>query len=63
MLAADHELILGRIDANVAILLERSGSHDKSIKALERRQWFQSGVIAACVALVVPHLKSLIGLA
>jgi hypothetical protein len=49
-------------DAKVDILLECSGRHDASIRAPERRQWFQSGAIAACVAVVAPKLKMLLGL-
>ena len=56
-----HEL-LGRIDAKVDILLERTAGHDRSIKALERRQWFQTGAIAACVALIAPKLKMMLGI-
>jgi hypothetical protein len=54
--------ILGRIEAKVDILVERSAKHDIAIRGLERKQWFQSGVIAACVAVVVPKLKVLFGL-
>ena len=55
-----HEL-LGRIDAKVDILLVRSEKQDRRLNIVEKRQYVSAGVISACVALVLPHIKAFLG--
>lgn len=55
---SDTYQLLGRIDANVATLLERSLSHDKRITAVEHKQWWVTGA-AACAVVLLPFLPDL----
>lgn len=38
---------MGRVEAKIDLLLDRSEVHDKRITAVEKRVWYGSGVAAA----------------
>lgn len=47
---------MGRVEAKLDLLLERSGSHDKRIGSLEKKVWWSSGVGAAVAFIVTTIL-------
>ena len=53
---------VGSIDANVGTLLEKYGGHEKRLRAVEKHQWAQWGMLTAVAALVMPKLKAVLGL-
>jgi hypothetical protein len=53
---------LGRIEAKVDIAVTLLNYHGIRISAVEKRQWFTAGGISLAVALLVPKIKTLIGL-
>jgi hypothetical protein len=46
---------MGRVEAKVDLLLERTGSYDKRIGSLEKRVWYASGA-SAVVAFIATHI-------
>lgn len=52
---------LGRVEAKVDVLLERTAAQDYRLRVVERKQWFTSGSIAVAVALLVPKIKAFLG--
>jgi len=46
---------MGRVEAKVDLLIERTGGFDKRISAVEKRVWYASGA-SAVVAFVATHL-------
>lgn len=52
---------VGRIEAKVDVLLDRTAAHDVRLRIVERRQWFTSGGIAIAVTLLLPKIKAIFG--
>lgn len=46
---------MGRVEAKVDLLIERTGNFDKRISAVEKRVWWASGA-SAVVAFIATHL-------
>ncbi len=46
---------MGRVEAKVDLLLERSGTYDKRLSAVEKKVWYASGA-SAVVAFIATHL-------
>lgn len=46
---------LSRVETKVDLLLQRQGSQDDRLTAVERKQWYHTGAMA-CVALVAAKL-------
>ena len=59
---ADVLRSLGALHAKVDILLAANAGHDARITTVERRQWFISGGMSLCAALLTTKLKALFGL-
>lgn len=58
-MSAETHTTIGRIDANVSILLSMAGAHDHRISVIEKRQWISIGGLAIGAALLLPRLKEL----
>ncbi len=46
---------MGRVEAKVDLLIERTGTYDKRISAVEKRVWWSSGA-AAVVAYIATNI-------
>lgn len=46
---------MGRVEAKVDLLIERTGAYDKRISAVEKRVWWASGA-SAVLAFIATHL-------
>lgn len=46
---------MGRVEAKVDLLIERTGSYDKRISAVERKMWWSSGA-AAVIAFITTNI-------
>lgn len=55
---------LGRIEAKVDILLNRSENQENRLRAVERKQWWATGAAAVCGAVLAntKAFASIIGL-
>lgn len=53
---------LGRIEAKVDTAVDLLNSHSTRIAAVEKRQWYTAGGISLAIALLVPKIKTLLGL-
>lgn len=48
----DMLLMLGRVDANVATLLDRTATHEVRLRAIERSHWTLKAAMAGLAALI-----------
>jgi hypothetical protein len=46
---------MGRVEAKVDLLIERTGVYDKRISAVEKRVWYASGA-SAVIAFMATHI-------
>jgi len=51
----DMERSMGRVEAKVDLLLERTGVFEKRISAVEKKVWYASGA-SAVLAFIATHL-------
>lgn len=56
-------LMVGEIRSDVKTLLAHAKAHDTRITAVEHKQWYISGGMAALAVFIVPKLKMVLGLA
>lgn len=53
---------LGRIETKVDTVISRLDGHDTRLASVEKRQWFTAGGVSLAVAMLVPKLKTILGL-
>lgn len=46
---------MGRVEAKVDLLIERTGAYDRRISAVEKKVWYASGA-SAVLAFIATHL-------
>jgi hypothetical protein len=62
MADADVMRSLGRMEGKVDMLIERFDKLDDRAMHIERKQWYHTGGLAVAGAILLPKLKTLVGL-
>jgi hypothetical protein len=53
---------LGRVEAKVDLLLDHATKADRRIASMERKMWWGSGAMAVLMAIVVPKIRTILGM-
>jgi hypothetical protein len=61
MTQEDRDVLLGRIDAKVDILLKNEDKRDNRLSHLEHQLWWGRGALAVAIAAFVPKLRAILG--